>query len=97
MGDRWEQSALGFLLQHLRERRGLSLRELGQLAQTDHAYIYRLEQGEKGAPSEDVLLRLIRALKAERREAEMLRFLAAHPETAQELGGRGAEGSNRDV
>ena len=34
-------------------------RELGQLAQTDHAYIYRLEQGEKGAPSEDVLLRLI--------------------------------------
>ena len=76
---------LGFLLQHLRERRGLSLRELGQLAQTDHAYIYRLEQGEKGAPSEDVLLRLIRALKAEKREAEMLRFLAAHPETAQDL------------
>ena len=80
-----KKPGLGFLLQHLRERRGLSLRELGQLAQTDHAYIYRLEQGEKGAPSEDVLLRLIRALKAERREAEMLRFLVAHPETAQDL------------
>ena len=66
-----KKDGLGFLLQHLRERRGLSLRELGQLAQTDHAYIYRLEQGEKGAPSEDVLLRLIRALKAERREAEL--------------------------
>jgi len=84
-GGQMGTNALGFLLQHLRERRGLSLRELGQLAQTDHAYIYRLEQGEKGAPSEDVLLRLIRALKAERREAEMLRFLAAHPETAQDL------------
>ena len=80
-----KKNGLGFLLQHLRERRGLSLRELGQLADTDHAYIYRLEQGEKGAPSEDVLVRLIRALKAERREAEMLRFLAAYPETAQGL------------
>ena len=84
-GAAMKKDGLGFLLQHLRARRGLSLRELGQLAQTDHAYIYRLEQGEKGAPSEDVLLRLIRALKAERREAEMLRFLAAHPETAQDL------------
>ena len=80
-----KKNGLGFLLQLLRERRGLSLRELGQLAQTDHAYIYRLEQGEKGAPSEDVLLRLIRALKADRREAEMLRFLAAHPDTADDL------------
>ena len=80
-----EETALGVLLRHLREQRGLSLRELGQLAQTDHAYIYRLEQGEKGAPSDDVLLRLIRALKAERREAMMLRFLVAHPDTAPGL------------
>lgn len=80
-----KKNGLGFLLRLLRERRGLSLRELGQIAQTDHAYIYRLEQGEKGAPSEDVLVRLIRALKADRREAEMLRFLAAHPETADDL------------
>ena len=85
-----KKTGLGFLLQHLRERRGLSLREFGQLADTDraafsNAYIYRLEQGEKAAPSDDVLVRLIRALKADRREAEMLRFLAAHPETAQEL------------
>ena len=59
-----KKTGLGFLLQHLRERRGLSLREFGQLADTDHAYIYRLEQGEKAAPSDDVLVRLIRALKA---------------------------------
>ncbi len=80
-----KKNGLGFLLRFLRERRGLSLRELGQLAQTDHAYIYRLEQGEKGTPSEDVLARLIRALKADRREAEMLRFLAEHPDTADDL------------
>ena len=80
-----KKNGLGFLLKLLRERRGLSLRELGQLAQTDHAYVHRLEQGVKDAPSADVLLRLIRALKADRREAEMLRFLAAHPETADDL------------
>ena len=84
-GVAMKKNGLGFLLKLLRERRGLSLRELGQLAQTDHAYIHRLEQGVKDAPSADVLLRLVRALKADRREAEMLRFLAAHPETADDL------------
>jgi transcriptional regulator with XRE-family HTH domain len=74
------QPALGFLLQHLREERGLSLRELGQLASTDHAYIYRLETGDKESPSEEVLTKLIRALKAGRREADMLRYLAEHPQ-----------------
>lgn len=84
-GGRMKKNGLGFLLQHLREQRRMSLRELSQLADIDHAYIHRLERGEKGSPSEDVLLRLIRALKAERREADMLRFLAAHPETTQDL------------
>ena len=85
MGDRWEQTRWGFSCNTCGSDGACRCGELGQLAQTDHAYIYRLEQGEKGAPSEDVLLRLIRALKGERREAEMLRFLAAHPETAQDL------------
>jgi len=70
------ESAFGFLLKSLREQRGLSLRELAQLADIDHAYIYRLETGDKEAPSEEVLIKLIRALKAGKREAEMLRFLA---------------------
>jgi transcriptional regulator with XRE-family HTH domain len=73
------QTALGFLLQNLREERGLSLRELAVLAEIDHAYIYRLETGAKEAPSDEVLSKLLRALKAPRREAEMLRHLAAHP------------------
>lgn len=72
------QPALGFLLQRLREERGLSLRELAQLADVDHAYIYRLESGDKECPSEEVLSKLIRALKAGKREADMLRYLAEH-------------------
>jgi HTH-type transcriptional regulator, competence development regulator len=74
------QSALGFLLQNLREERKLSLRELAQLADVDHAYIYRLETGAKESPSDEIISKLIRALKAPRREAEMLRYLVAHPE-----------------
>lgn len=76
-----DESALGVLLRFLREERGLSLRELGQLADVDHAYIYRLETGAKESPSEDVLSKLIRALRAGKREASMLRFLAEHPAT----------------
>jgi HTH-type transcriptional regulator, competence development regulator len=75
------QPALGLLLQKLREDRGLSLRELMQLAGIDHAYIYRLETGDKESPSEEVLSKLIRALKAGKREADMVRYLAEHPET----------------
>lgn len=75
------QPALGLLLQHLREARGLSLRDLAKLAEIDHAYIYRLEAGDKEAPSDEVLTKLGRALKAGKREADMLRYLAQHAET----------------
>ena len=75
------QSALGLLLQTLREERGLSLREVAQLGDIDHAYVYRLETGAKESPSDDVLSKLIKALKAGKREAEMLRYLAKHDET----------------
>jgi transcriptional regulator with XRE-family HTH domain len=75
------QPALGLLLQKLRENRGLSLRELAQLADIDHAYIYRLEAGDKESPSEEVLSKLVRSLKAGKREADMLRYLAQHTET----------------
>jgi transcriptional regulator with XRE-family HTH domain len=75
------QSALGFLLRNLREERELSLREIARLADIDHAYVYRLETGDKESPSEEVLSKLVRALKAPKREAEMLRYVAAHSET----------------
>ena len=79
------QPAFGFLLQRLREERRLSLRELGQLAGIDHAYIYRLETGDKESPSEEVLTKLLRALKASKREADMLRYLAEHPKVDSAL------------
>ncbi|MGD0021272.1 MAG: helix-turn-helix transcriptional regulator [Smithellaceae bacterium] len=75
------QPGFGLLLQRLREGRNLSLRELAQLSEVDHAYIYRLENGDKVAPSEEVISKLMRALKAGRREADMLRYLAKHADT----------------
>lgn len=79
------QPGFGFLLQKLREERGLSLRELGQLAEVDHAYIYRLETGSKESPSEEVLGKLIRGLKPAKREGQMLHYLAKHTETDASL------------
>ncbi len=79
------QSGFGVLVQKLRESRGLSLRELMQLADIDHAYIYRLETGDKESPSEEVVTKLGRALKAGKREVDMLRYLAQHPESDPEL------------
>lgn len=78
-------SAFGVVVRHLRENRRFSLRELAQLANIDHAYIYRLETGEKESPSEDTVTRLIKVLKAGAREADMLRFLAKQPDADPRL------------
>jgi HTH-type transcriptional regulator, competence development regulator len=78
-------SALGVLLSFLREQRGLSLRELGRLAEVDHAYIHRLETGGKEAPSTEVIGKLAKPLQAGKRETGMLLYLATHPETPAEL------------
>lgn len=72
-------SALGVLLRHLREKQGFSLAELAQFAEVDRAYVYRLETGEKEAPSEEVLSRMCKVLKPDARHNEMLRFLAENP------------------
>lgn len=79
------QTALGVLLEHLRELRGFSLRNLSDLSKVDHAYIYRLEKGDKESPSDEVLSKLLRPLKAPVREADMLRYLAQHRETDPSL------------
>ena len=82
-----DQTALGLLLQHLREKRGLKLRELAQLAKVDHAYVYRLETGAKERPSDQVLskLRFCRGVNADKREAAILRYAAEHAATAPAL------------
>ena len=78
-------AALGILLQHLREKRGLKLRELAQLADVDHAYVYRLETGAKERPSDQVLSRLIRGVNAGKRETAILRYVAEHRATPPAL------------
>lgn len=78
-------SAFGVLLRYLRDERRFSLRELAQFAEVDHAYIYRLETGEKESPSEDVVARLLKVLKPGAREEEMLRFLAKNADADPQL------------
>ena len=79
------ETALGRLLKDLRGERGLTLREVAQLGEVDHAYVHRLETGAKEAPSQDVLTKLARALRPGKRDAEVLRFLATHPNVDPDL------------
>lgn len=67
--------SFGYALRRFREERGLSLRELGKLCETDHAYIHRLEKDEKTAPSDSVVELLVRSLKLTPRRNELLRLL----------------------
>lgn len=67
--------SFGYVLIRFREERGLSLRELGKLCEIDHAYIHRLEKGEKTAPSDEVVDSLSRTLKLTPRRVNLLRKL----------------------
>ena len=67
--------SFGYTLNRYREARGLSLREFGTLCGIDHAYIHRLERGEKTAPSEQVVDAFVRTLKLDPRRARLLRML----------------------
>ncbi|HEY1631873.1 MAG TPA: helix-turn-helix transcriptional regulator [Rhizomicrobium sp.] len=71
-------SALGVWLKDLRDRRDLSLRDLAQRADVDHAYISRLETGAKESPSDEVVGKLVTALAASKRDAKILRFFVSH-------------------
>jgi transcriptional regulator with XRE-family HTH domain len=73
------ESGLGSWLKGLRERRDLSLRDIAQRSEVDHAYIHRLETGAKEAPSDEVVNKLVSALAPSERDAEILRFLVGHP------------------
>lgn len=79
------QTALGFLLEKMRLDREMTFREVAQLADIDHAYVQRLEKGDKAAPSDEVLAKLAKALKAAKRETEMLAYLTNNPDTAVSL------------
>ena len=78
------QLGLGVALRKLRERRTLSLREMNQLSGIDHAYIHRLETGDKTSPSEELIGKLFKVLKPTEREADIVRWLVDHPEADPE-------------
>ncbi|MBA2491856.1 MAG: helix-turn-helix domain-containing protein [Gammaproteobacteria bacterium] len=67
--------SFGYALRMFREERGLSLREFGKLCEIDHAYIHRLEKGEKTSPSGEVVESFARTLKLSSRRARLLRLL----------------------
>ena len=67
--------SFGYTLKKFREARGLSLREFGKLCEIDHAYIHRLEKDEKTAPSDQVIDSIVRTLKLNSRNANLLRQL----------------------
>ena len=61
----------------MRERKELSFRDLEKRAgDLDHAYIWRLEKGDRAAPSDEVVARLGHALELDDREGEVFRLLA---------------------
>ena len=67
----------GSALRHFREERTLSLRELAVLSGVDHAYIHRLESGDKYAPSPEILDKLSRGLKLTAHKRRLFELLAA--------------------
>lgn len=74
------QTGLGVALKTLRERNGMSLREIGQRSSTDHAYIHRLETGEKTSPSSELVAKLLAVLRPSERDAGIVYWLMDHPE-----------------
>lgn len=79
------QTGLGVAIKMLRERRTLSLREFGQLSSVDHAYVYRLETGEKTNPSQEMIERLLKVLKPSERDAVVITWLVDHADTDPSL------------
>lgn len=60
-----------------RERRGLTLRQLGSKANDlDHAYTWRLEKGDRDKPSEGTVEKLSKALQLDERERQIFTLLA---------------------
>lgn len=79
------QTGLGVALKTLRERRTFSLREIGQLSSVDHAYVHRLESGEKANPSSDLVEKLLKVLKPGERDAALVMWLVDHADTDPRL------------
>ena len=69
------QTGLGVALKTLRESRNLSLREIGKQSSVDHAYVHRLETGEKTNPSRNLIEKLLKVLNPGERNTELVIWL----------------------
>ena len=78
-------SGLGVALKTLRERRTFSLREVGLLSDIDHAYVHRLENGDKTNPSPELINALLRVLKPDERDTTIVKWLVDHADTDPQL------------
>lgn len=72
-----ESVDFGAAMRRFRNERTLSLRELATLSDVDHAYIHRLESGDKAAPSREILDKLSRGLKLAPHKRQILELLCA--------------------
>lgn len=79
------QTGLGIALRKLREQRTLSLREMSQMSTVDHAYVHRLETGEKTNPSDELIEKLLRVLKPTERDSGIIKWLTIHTEADPQL------------
>jgi hypothetical protein len=51
----------------------------------DHAYVHRLETGEKAGPSHELISKLLKVLKPSVRDAELVKWLVDHTEADTSL------------
>lgn len=66
----------GRYIAEVRERKGFSLRELEKRASDlNHVYIWRLEKGDRDAPSAETIAKLANALDLSPREREIVSLL----------------------
>jgi transcriptional regulator with XRE-family HTH domain len=78
-------TGLGAALRKLRDRRTLSTREIGKLAEIDHAYIHRLETGDKTSPSPEIVQKLLTVLKTNERDSDIVKWLVEYSEADPSL------------
>jgi hypothetical protein len=56
-----------------------------QLSDVDHAYVYRLEMGDKTNPSDEIMEKLLKVLKPSERDAGILKWLVSHADADVKL------------
>jgi transcriptional regulator with XRE-family HTH domain len=84
---------LGAKLRHLREQRGVSLKEMANALNVSSAYLSALEHGHRGKPTFTLLQRMIAYFNVIWDEAEELQRLAeiSDPKVTIETGGMSPE------